>query len=293
MAYTPINDEIYIAAFSGALAGMGASGKLVSSTNASDYAATAAMAGAYAQQFDTLWNNASDANTFQLRAVEELTASSWQERSPTPSTTTVTPTFYSPLCQSLIAMITGASSYLTGQGITPPTPGGGIEVQWNGNSLGTKTAINILGLDTGNDGALFAGDGAAGVADIQAFTEGYASARVLQFGGVTPTINVDMNGLPSYLATVFNTGGATTVNLPTNAEADAGQGPASIIIKDTNTGGGRVAQDIIIQPQADQQINGYFGLGVSKTFVATAGQLIWIQYQRTGVWNIILPTGAL
>jgi len=55
MSYTPNNTNLYIAAYSGAIAGMGVSGRIPTNTNTSIYNSLAITAGTWAESFDTEW----------------------------------------------------------------------------------------------------------------------------------------------------------------------------------------------------------------------------------------------
>lgn len=148
MTYTPINQDMYLAAFSGALAGMGASNRVPNNTQAASYAGLAAIAGAFAESFDASWNDASTANVFETAAGKALSESTWQQRGPTTaSVVTLDPANYTNLTDSLCAIIRGAGDYLTMQGITPGTGGGsslgGPDVT---GALDNNAVVNVTGV---------------------------------------------------------------------------------------------------------------------------------------------------
>jgi hypothetical protein len=123
MAYTPNNIQIYCAAYSGALGGMGAAGRVLSISDSTKYSGASMVAGAFAQQFDTIWGLA-HATILDVEMVTAL-AAVWFDRSVLVSAQTTKPTFYTNICNAIIAAITSGDAYVTSQGITPPDPGGG------------------------------------------------------------------------------------------------------------------------------------------------------------------------
>lgn len=126
MSYTPVNQDMYLAAYAGALAGMGASQRVPSSSVEASYAGLAAIAGAYSESFDASWNDAAQANTLEIDSAKTLSEATWQTRGPTSATVvTLDSATYDSLTTSLCAMIRAAGTYLAGQGITPSNPGGG------------------------------------------------------------------------------------------------------------------------------------------------------------------------
>ena len=126
MSYTPINGQVFNAAYCGALAGMGASDRVPTSATLNAYAGLVMVAGAYAQEFDTLWNNAAPASMLDIYSIQQLTESVWQMRAPITNVKNITPSSYSGLCAALITMVLASEGYYAAQGITPPPlPGGG------------------------------------------------------------------------------------------------------------------------------------------------------------------------
>jgi hypothetical protein len=121
MSYTVKNAAIYIAVYAGALAGLGASDRQLTSDTAADYDGSAEIAGAFAQEFDTLWGTA-PASDVAVEMAEECALAYWARRSPVPTARTILPATYETECAALIALITSAENYFNGQGI--PTNGG-------------------------------------------------------------------------------------------------------------------------------------------------------------------------
>ena len=148
MSYTPINLSMYLAAFSGALAGMGASDRVPTDSNPAHYTGLVSTAGAFAEAFDIAWDNV-HANTYNFAAAKALSEDAWQERTPLVTSQFTSPDAYTTLARALVAMIMAGDTYLTDQGIVVPDSCCGIlaateEPNWyidaiNGNNdnLGT------------------------------------------------------------------------------------------------------------------------------------------------------------
>jgi hypothetical protein len=131
MAYVPNNNDVFTAAFAGALAGMGVSGKNPTDTNSADYASLTDVVGAFAQAFDTTWG-ANPANGLDLPSIQEACEGYWQQRSPLDVPPFNNASAYLGACAALVAIIQAGDTYYAGQGITPPSnpfrPGGGATV---------------------------------------------------------------------------------------------------------------------------------------------------------------------
>ncbi len=125
MSYTPNNIQVYVAAFTGAIAGMVVSNRVLSNPNASNYSSLVAAAGAFAQSFDTVWGSPDDVSIYIIEGVQSECIAAWQERTPFTTNSFTDPGVYTELCQALITVINVGSEYLDSQGITPPDPGGG------------------------------------------------------------------------------------------------------------------------------------------------------------------------
>lgn len=136
MAYSPNNILMYIAVYSGALAGMGVSNRVPTDTNPASYAGLASLAGAFAQEFDTVWGSRTT-SLADISSAEEMAESTWQGRSPQPVAPFTNPTTYLEEVTALIAILTAQDDYLAAQGIVPPPPGG---IAPSGTGLVTVTA---------------------------------------------------------------------------------------------------------------------------------------------------------
>lgn len=118
--YTPNNAFVYCAAYAGAIAAMTASDRLPPDIAISQYAGIVQVAGAYAQEFDTLWGS-SATDQLELDCIEESSTMVWLNRSPLPVTQeSVVPGAYLDLCAGIIIIVESMDIYVRGQGITPP-----------------------------------------------------------------------------------------------------------------------------------------------------------------------------
>jgi hypothetical protein len=130
MAYTPVNLEAYTAAYAGALAGMAVNG-WITSPEGSEYAFVCAIAGAFAEKFDEVWNSATDLNGLEYAAIEQAATQEFSLRGPGPLSA---PQFSDPAnwetaARACATLVLQADLYYASQGITPPLgPGQGGNV---------------------------------------------------------------------------------------------------------------------------------------------------------------------
>lgn len=122
MTYNPINVQAYTSAYSGAIAGMAVSGWIVDPT-AGHYALVAAIAGAFAQEFDVVWNNAAVLNDLESKAITTVCQNEFASRGPG---SLDNPTFTTPLnwlipATACAALVLEADAYFASQGINPGT----------------------------------------------------------------------------------------------------------------------------------------------------------------------------
>lgn len=122
MSYTPNNVSVYVAAFSGAVAAMTMSDRVITSTDTAAYNAQVNAAGAFAQSFDAQWGLRAT-STLDLNAITQAASQSYILRTPN----SVNLGDYSRLVSAIIAAITSVEGYFAQQGIVPPPPvtGGG------------------------------------------------------------------------------------------------------------------------------------------------------------------------
>jgi hypothetical protein len=121
MAYTPNNTAVFIAAYAGACAGMGVSGRNPTSSSATEYAGLTLIAGAYAQEFDTLWGLTAS-NTLVLSLIQTLSECIWLGRSPPQTSPFQVAAKYATEVNALVAITVQSETYFTAQGITPDVP---------------------------------------------------------------------------------------------------------------------------------------------------------------------------
>lgn len=124
MSYTPINTNAYIAAFSGALAGMGVT-DWVNNPNQSNYATVSAVAGAFAEAFDVAWNDATALNLYEQECIEQACEAEFIKHAPILSQTAMQlRASWTVPAQAIVALVLRGGVYLASQGILPPSTGG-------------------------------------------------------------------------------------------------------------------------------------------------------------------------
>lgn len=135
MTYSPINPNIFLAAYAGAVAGMGCSGRWTvdqnpkdpvgaSAANLPNNVAIATVAGAWAIEFDVEFAASGlPVDCITQESVKLNSMAMWQERNPfviPPTPTNLNPTTYATPVLSLIAIIAAEENYLAAQGISVP-----------------------------------------------------------------------------------------------------------------------------------------------------------------------------
>jgi hypothetical protein len=120
MTYSPINVAAYTAAFSGAVAGMGVSG-WITDQNSTDYTNVTLIAGAFAQAFDKVWNNATQLNNLELAAITATVQTDFTGRGPGPFNN---PTFQDPnnwtqSAGACAALVLESDIFFTNENINP------------------------------------------------------------------------------------------------------------------------------------------------------------------------------
>ncbi len=116
----PTNNQVYTAAYAGALSGMGVGSRMLSANTS-----IAQLAGAWASSFDSAWNSATQIDQLQHDAIQSASEAAWLGLNPIVDTTSLTPATYTNQIQQIIAQITAGETYFTSQGNTPPPYGGG------------------------------------------------------------------------------------------------------------------------------------------------------------------------
>ncbi len=153
MPYVPINVGAFTASFAGAIAGMAVSGWVIDPT-AADYNDATLIAGAFAQAFDTVWNNAAQLNNLEIEAITSVVQQDFRGRGPGPfnNLTFQSPSNWTVTARACAAIILQSDIYFAGQGINPGTPGGGGPLPtttqqvwvapWGSNTTGNGTESN-------------------------------------------------------------------------------------------------------------------------------------------------------
>jgi hypothetical protein len=123
MPYVPINVAAYTASFAGAIAGMAVSGWITDSTT-SNYTNVTRIAGAFAQSFDTVWNNATQLNNLEIEAITSIVQQDFRGRGPSDNPTFQNPNNWTVTAKACVALVLQSDIYFAGQGINPgvPTP---------------------------------------------------------------------------------------------------------------------------------------------------------------------------
>lgn len=120
MAYTAKNIQIFTAAYAGALAGMGVSDRVITDTNAANYAGVAAVAGAFSQAVDTAWGDVRSTSLLDVEAMQCISEAYWQNRAPQATPTNLNVASYAVAALAIIALITAGEGYFSAEGLTPP-----------------------------------------------------------------------------------------------------------------------------------------------------------------------------
>lgn len=150
MGYVPIqaSGDIYCLAFDGAMSGMLSANRVEASVTPATYDFYATVAQAWAQEFDTAWDDAADLDEIQAMITYDASAGFWgnAERLPVQGqASAILPTSYTQFIDAIIATITSTENNFAAQGITPPPWRGG------GGSLITVAANEVV-LGTGAPG---------------------------------------------------------------------------------------------------------------------------------------------
>lgn len=144
MTYVPINIPAYVSAYSGAIAGMAVPGWLIDPT-AADYQKVTTIAGAFAQEFDTLWASAAVLNNLENAAITQVVSENFSKRGPGPlnEPAFATPANWAQTASACIALILESDVYFAGQGIDPGHPATAGLISFNGRA--TPAAVPTAG----------------------------------------------------------------------------------------------------------------------------------------------------
>lgn len=161
--YTPNNVNVFLAAYSGALAGFAASplGNNLGSVAPHAYINPAQVALAYAESFDTQWGVAT-ATQLDVLSIQACCLQALANRNPDDDADAFIPANWNGICQSIIALVQEGDTIVAAQGIIPPSPPPGVlvvdldgdTIPWSAtdlfnNTLATAT-VNITGAIVGD-----------------------------------------------------------------------------------------------------------------------------------------------
>jgi hypothetical protein len=201
--YVPINVPVYNAAYLGFYAGIVAAGRNTTDPVVADYAAMAAAAGVWAQEFDTQWDSATTADGLQIPLIWQESYGVWEGR----NTQSLTLSACTALVLGIIASITASEDYYASQAIIPPTwntggGGGGGVPDTPANSAGDLlTSTNTTG------GALPALTSSAwlpsGGYAILSFSKNHGSSFEVGNTDVSPTFAASYNTTPSSAEIIY------------------------------------------------------------------------------------------
>jgi hypothetical protein len=120
VTYVPQNKTVFTAAYSGALAGIGASQKTPTDPNPTDptNVGISELAGAWAEELDTLWGGVVP-NELQVFSIEECSAAVFIGSSPPAEPPFTVPSNWKSSCAAIIAIVIAGSNFFASQGITP------------------------------------------------------------------------------------------------------------------------------------------------------------------------------
>lgn len=144
MPYTIQNENVYSAAFAGAISGIQNSNPSTESfeLNSTTYGST--VADAFAQEVDTLWGSSYAPSIFEVPAIQSACAGYWRNRS-LPHVNSLTPSIFAKDVGNLILTIANATAKILADGNTLPAYGGGSSISPVSTSLKnafTQPAVN-------------------------------------------------------------------------------------------------------------------------------------------------------
>ena len=150
MAYVPNNAYVFFQAFSGAVAGLlGQSTPLTTGRGA--YTDTIAIAGAWAQEVDTVWASPNNPDQFEYAEIFAFSNDLFQVTEPQSQAVAILPATYAASANALLTVMSDAEAYLGTLGITPsPIGASGLNFVRMQNAGGihtqTQSAANPVAL---------------------------------------------------------------------------------------------------------------------------------------------------
>lgn len=204
MSYTPFNVDVFVAAFSGAMTGMAVSGRVITSSIKANYVVSANQAGAFAQEFDTVWQVTAENTVTELTIIEifQMSQGYWDRRDPPPSQAKFQiPSTYEQACTAIIAAVITSAEYFNREGITPPNwnSGGG-----GGGGVPDVTGIGYVLTGTGIGPAATNSDWEIpGGPAINSFSKTHGSLFEVGASDVSPQFTASYNETPTSASIIY------------------------------------------------------------------------------------------
>ena len=127
--YVPTNVNVYTAAYSGSVAGMAVSG-WITNLNPTAYVQVTAIAGAFAEAFDTVWDDAAPVTWLEFKTITSVSLSQFANRGPgsLDNHAFIDPDNWTVPAAAAAALVLEADAYFASQGIVPggPSAGGAV-----------------------------------------------------------------------------------------------------------------------------------------------------------------------
>src|SRR5271157_3313138 len=152
MPFVPENPVIFTAAYSGAIAGMAASGRYVQNSSESAFGGLSTLAGAFAQAFDAAWASAAAPSQLEVQAVEAACEGALQDRQPVFNQQSLLPAMWAPLAGAVAALVRAGDAYFLSQGIVSPVWPSGAGVAWTHDMAGSNDGAQWLSAISGEGG---------------------------------------------------------------------------------------------------------------------------------------------
>jgi hypothetical protein len=213
MAYVPINVAAFVTSYSGAISGMATSGWITDSSPV-NYASIAKIAGAFAQAFDTVWDNVSPLNNLEIQAISQIVSENFAHRTPGPQADLryYNPNNWQVSATACAALVLESDAFFAGEGINPGFPGGG--------SIPLPIPVSDLDAIGIPDGYVLQVSGEIAIwgplptaFDITAFN---ATINILQVGQtiINPTFTASYNRPPVAISITDTEGNNNPIALP-------------------------------------------------------------------------------
>lgn len=121
MTYVPINLNAYTAAYAGAVAGLAVNG-WITNPSGTNYTKVCQIAGAFAQEFDIVWNSSVAVNGLEYAAIQEVVLEEFSLRAPGPleNPQFLDVTNWAIPARACATLVLESDLYFASQGITPP-----------------------------------------------------------------------------------------------------------------------------------------------------------------------------